>query len=107
MYEGEVALGDHAQEPQAPEFEGGVGVFGEGDDAAGFPIEAMDHLGLDAWAQVEPDASDEAGGWVALGRVTDEACGLVDDEEVVVLVKDVDPAWLAGHLGNHFFQLAP
>jgi hypothetical protein len=39
--------------------------------------------------------------------VADEASGLMNDEEVVVLVKDLDPAGRAGHLGSHFFQLAP
>lgn len=105
--EGEVALGDHTEVPKAPEFKGCGGVFGEGHDAAGLSVEPMDHLGLEAGAQVESDASDEAGCGVALGWVADEAGGLVDDEEVVVLVEDLDPARLAGHLGSHFFQLAP
>jgi len=37
-------------------------------------------------AEVEADAADEAGIFVALGGMTDQAGGFVDDQEVVVLI---------------------
>ena len=44
--------------------------------------------------QIDPGAADEAGIFVALGRVADEVGRLVDDEEVGVFVDD----------GKQFFQ---
>jgi len=107
MDEGEIALADHSEVPEASEVQGGGRGFCEGHDAAGLAVEPMHHLWIARGAEVEPDAADEAGGGIALGRVADETGGLVDHEEVFVLVQDVDPAGLSGHLGSHFFQLAP
>ena len=39
--------------------------------------------------QINPGAADEAGIRVALGRMTDEAGGLVDDEQAGVLVDNL------------------
>lgn len=107
MDEGEIALADHAEVPEASKVEGGGCGFCEGHDPAGLAVQSMHHLWVAGGAEVEPDAADEAGGVVALGRMADETGGLVDHEEVFVLVQDVDPAGLSGHLGSHFFQLAP
>ncbi len=107
MDEGEITLAHHPELPEATELEGGIGVFREGHDAARLPVQPMHHLRGVSGTEVEPDTPDKAGGCITFRRVADEASGLVDDEEVVVLVKDPDPAGLAGHLGSHFFQLAP
>jgi hypothetical protein len=46
-------------------------------------------LAVDA-LQINPRAADEAGILVALRRMADEASGLVNDEQVVVLLDDVE-----------------
>jgi hypothetical protein len=45
-------------------------------------------------AEINPRAADEAGVFIALGRVTNEVGWLVDDQQIVVFVDD----------GEQFFQ---
>src|SRR6185369_16417774 len=40
--------------------------------------------------QMQPSAADEAGPLAVLGRMTDEAGGLVDDQQLVVFVDDAE-----------------
>ena len=40
--------------------------------------------------EINPRAADEAGIFVALGRMTDEVGGLMNDEQIGVLVDDVE-----------------
>jgi hypothetical protein len=83
---GEVAFQDFAAFPNAAEFEGSHGVFGDQNDAAGFAIEAVDEFGAGVRAEVEAHTADQAGIDVAFGRMTNEAGWFVDDQQVGTFV---------------------
>ena len=109
--DGEVFLGDGARLPDFAEFAGGGGILGDDDEAGGFAVEAVNQMRREVWGgrreaiphahglapracQINPGAADETGIFVALGGMADEVGGLVDDEQIGVLMDD----------GEQFFQ---
>lgn len=84
VHDGEVFLGDGAGFEDFAEFASGGGVLGGEHDAAGLAIEAVDQMGGGVRPQVQADAADEAGVFIALGGMADEAGGFVNDQQVVV-----------------------
>lgn len=57
---------------------------------ARFAIQSVHHMWFGIRAEMQPDATDEAGVNVAFGRMADQVSGLVDDQQVGVLVDDVE-----------------
>lgn len=87
--DGSVFLADSAVFEESAKMTGGFVGFGEDTDPAGFAIQAMDHVQRVFFPEVHARAADEAGPGVALGRVADQAGGLVDHKQLLVLVDDV------------------
>jgi hypothetical protein len=90
------------------QFAGDFGIFGDNDHAAGFTVEAVDEVWLnvsrlshltpalspadggEGGVQINPRAANEAGHFAILGRMTDEAGGFVNDQQIVIFKNDVE-----------------
>ena len=86
--DGQVFLGDGAGFPDFPEFARDPGIFGKQDHAARFPIKTVHQVRRGGIFQINPRAADEAGVFIALGGMANEAGGFVDNQQVVVFVDD-------------------
>ena len=113
--DGEIFLPDGAAFPDFAEFAGGFGIFGDDDDAAGFAVEAVDEMRLGSWVwdlrswilkgrsraggrrsiQINSGAADEAGEFIALGRMTNQSGRFVDDQQAGVFVDDGEQVFQA------------
>lgn len=92
--DGEVFFLDEAVFQGFSKFAGGLRIFRDQDHAAGFAVEAVDHIGfrvrgLRAGGQIQTGAADEAGHLAVLGGMTDQAGGFVDHEQVCVFKNDL------------------
>lgn len=85
--DGEVGLFYGSRFPSFAEGFGGGVLFGDDDDAGGFPVEAVDEVVI--CLQIKADPSHEARGFVAFSGMANEAGGFVEDEELFVFVDDV------------------
>ncbi len=102
--DGEVFFFNRAAFQNFSEFARDDGIFRHDDHAAGFAVETVDEVGRDSRRaviaksgsrgrsphQMQPHPADEAGQLAVLGRMTDEAGGFVDDQQLVVFVDDVE-----------------
>jgi hypothetical protein len=73
---------------------GGLRIFRDQNHAAGFAVEAVDQIRLEAWGlsaggQMQTGAADEAGRLAVLGGMTDQAGGFVDREQVGIFKNDL------------------
>ena len=105
--DGQIFLLHGAGFPDFAQFAGSLRIFGDEHQSGGFAVQAVDQMWLlvgrtstrqSCWLPVEiyPGTADEAGVFIALGRMANEVGRLVDDEQVGVLVDD----------GEQFFQTA-
>lgn len=76
--------------PDAPQFACRRRVFGDHRHAAGFAIQPVYEVWLAVSPEMEPHPTDQAGKFVAFGRMTDEVGRFIDDQQVRVLVDDVE-----------------
>ena len=65
-------------------------VLGRHRHTARFTIQSVHQMRLGIRAEMQPDAADQAGIFVAFGRMTDKVRRFVDDQQVNVLVDDVE-----------------
>ena len=86
--DGEIFLGHRARFPEFAQFTGGSGIFGDDDQAGSFAIQPVHQTRFGIQLEINPGAADETGIFVALRRMTHKVGGLVDDEQVGVLVDD-------------------
>ena len=88
--DGEIFFFDGAVFPDFSQLAGGDGIFGDENDAAGFAVETIDDVRGSAGRelQIKAHAADETGILIAFGRVTNEAGGFVDDQQVGVFKND-------------------
>src|SRR4051812_17800742 len=77
MHDGQIHLLDFAVFPNAAQIQGGWVGFRDYRDAAGFAIEAIYQVGMGVLAQVQTNSADQAGIFIGLGWVTDQACWFV------------------------------
>jgi hypothetical protein len=85
--DGEIFFGHGAGFQKLPEFASGNWIFRKENDTGSFAVEAMDEMRRGRF-QIKARAADEAGIFVSLGGVANQAGGFVDDEEVGVFVND-------------------
>ena len=95
--DGEIFFGHGAGFQELAEFAGGNRISRQQNYAGGFAVKPVDEIrGGSFTIQIKPRTTDEAGIFVALGGMTNEAGGLIDDEEVSVLVDDGEQIFQAG-----------
>src|SRR5687767_13373374 len=86
----EILLRHLALLPNSADLSRGLGVLRHEGDAASLAVEAIDQLRLAVRAGVQANAADQAGVFVALGRMAHEARRLVDNQQVGIFGHDVE-----------------
>ena len=59
-------------------------IFGDDDNTAGFAVETIHQMRLREISQMQPCTANETGPFAVFGRMTNEAGGLVDDQQFSV-----------------------
>ncbi len=76
--------------PDFTQFTGSDGVFGDQYNAGGLTIQAIDQMRCPRTAQIQSRPADKTGVLVAFGGVADQIGGLVDDQQIFILVDDIE-----------------
>ncbi len=87
---GQIYLFDGAAFPKFAQLPGGQRAFGSKNHAARFAVEPVDQVRRPLRAQIKAGPADQARPLVALGWMTDQAGGLIDDQQVGILENDLE-----------------
>lgn len=89
MDDGKILFPDTSCFEQAPEAARGFGSFSHQRHSAGFPIQAIDHLGRHRLAQIQAHSANETGIHIPFGGMADQPGGFVHHQEFVIFKNDV------------------